>query len=119
MKRSWKRVLKLYRRDHFEVNTYTRVCEFHFASDDIKISLGIGRKTLISGAVPSKNLGKEDAKMVLTPSRKSPRKRICTKNLSDKITLAQREEKEPYCSAVSREEKLELEISDLKNEAFP
>ena len=49
-------VVKLYRRrgtnDTFCVNNNTRICEFNFKDDDIKVSIGIGRKTLVKDAVP-------------------------------------------------------------------
>ena len=53
---NWKRIVKLYRRrgtnDTFCINNNTRICEFHFKDDDIKVSIGIGRKTLVKNAVP-------------------------------------------------------------------
>ena len=58
-KKTWKRIVNLYRRkgakDDFTITNYTRICEFHFKSDDINVSLGIGRKTLKKGAIPCKN----------------------------------------------------------------
>ena len=54
--RKWRNV-KQFRRcgagDPFKINSKTVVCEFHFNDDEIKVSLGVGRKTLVRGTVPS------------------------------------------------------------------
>ena len=39
--------------DTFEIKKTTSICEFHFQAKEIKVSLGVGRKTLVEGAVPS------------------------------------------------------------------
>ena len=53
----WKKTIGQYRRkggaDTFEIKKTTRICEFHFQAKEIKVSLGVGRKTLVEGAVPS------------------------------------------------------------------
>ena len=48
------------------------VCEHHFKADEIRVSLGIGRKTLKPGAIPSIFNFKNPSKI---KSRKSPKKR--------------------------------------------
>ena len=57
MRRKWKSSIGRYRRkggaDSFQVKDTAVVCEFHFRPEEIKVSLGIGRKTLIKDAVPS------------------------------------------------------------------
>ena len=56
-RKRWVSILTSFRRkggqDNFKITNATRVCEFHFKPEEIRISSGIGRKTLISGAVPS------------------------------------------------------------------
>ena len=53
--RKWRNVVKPFRRcgagNSFKINSKTVVCEFHFNDYGIKVSLGVGRKTL--GTVPS------------------------------------------------------------------
>ena len=53
----WKKTIGQYRRkggaDTFEIKKTTHICEFHFQAKEIKVSLGVGRKTLVEGAVPS------------------------------------------------------------------
>ena len=39
--------------DSFKVTSSTVICEFHFKTSEIKVSSGYGKKTLISGAVPT------------------------------------------------------------------
>ena len=55
--KKWSSIIKQYRRsgsnDSFKIKSTTVVCEFHFKQEEIKISAGIGRKTLIPGSVPS------------------------------------------------------------------
>lgn len=57
MRRKWLSVISIYRRkggaDQFKVTNATRICEFHFKSEEIRVSKGIGRKTLVPGSVPS------------------------------------------------------------------
>ena len=48
------------------------VCEHHFKADEIRVSLGIGRKTLKPGAIPSIFNFKNPSKI---KPRKSPKKR--------------------------------------------
>ena len=73
----WKRIIRHYRRwgakDKFKITPGTVVCEFHFETKDIKVSLGRGRKTVRKGAVPKLFSFKKPR----TPSkRKSPKKRL-------------------------------------------
>ena len=53
----WKKAIGQYRReggaDTFEIKETTRICEFDFQAKEIKVFLGVGRKTLVEGAVPS------------------------------------------------------------------
>lgn len=74
----WRRIVKLYRRrgknDNFTINTNTRICEFHFKDDDIKVSMGIGRKTLVKNAVPIFKQSSEATPKRKPPVRRSPRK---------------------------------------------
>ena len=48
------------------------VCEHHFKADEIRVSLGMGRKTLKPGAIPTRFNFKNPSKI---KSRKSPKKR--------------------------------------------
>lgn len=55
---NWIRVIRNYRRkggkDNFDPsNKNVHICEFHFKSEDIKVSLGIGRKTIKTGVIQS------------------------------------------------------------------
>ena len=78
-RKSWFLALKPFRRkggsDSFTVKDSTRVCEFHFKQEEIRVSKGIGRKTLVPGAVPSIFEFK-----IRSPKkkRKSPTKRSCS-----------------------------------------
>ena len=53
----WKKAIGQNRRkggaDTFEIKKTTSICEFHFQGKEIKVSLGVGHKTLVEGAVPS------------------------------------------------------------------
>ena len=44
----WKCVVNTYRRkgagDKFEINSNTRICEFHFKANEIKVTHGTGKK---------------------------------------------------------------------------
>ena len=56
--KQWLSIFQTFRRkggsDGFDPNKKsTVICEFHFKEGEIKKSLGTGRKTLVSGAVPS------------------------------------------------------------------
>ena len=50
LQRKWLAANSRYRRkggiDQFKITNATRVCEFHFKPDEIRVSKGIGRKTL-------------------------------------------------------------------------
>ena len=52
----------------------TVICEFHFEITEIRVSLGMGRKTLVHGSILSLFKFRKRENM---SSRKSPRKRIC------------------------------------------
>ena len=56
LRRKWLAAISRYRRkggvDQFKITNATRVCEFHFKPDEIRVSKGIGRKTLLRGSVP-------------------------------------------------------------------
>jgi len=53
----WLKILSIYRRkggdDSFNKNKRLYVCEFHFQANEITVSLGIGRKKLKPGIVPT------------------------------------------------------------------
>ena len=54
---SLKKTIGQYRRkgytDTFKIKKTTHICEFNFQAKEIKVSLGVGRKTLFEGADPS------------------------------------------------------------------
>ena len=77
IRQDWIATISKYRRkggkDNFDINgKNVFICEFHFNSQDIKVSLGIGRKTVKPGAIPTIF---EHVKRKEEPKRKSPRKR--------------------------------------------
>ena len=57
LRKKWLQVIKSYRRtggaDKFTKTKKVMVCEYHFTSKQIRVSLGIGRKTYLPGSVPS------------------------------------------------------------------
>ena len=57
LRKKWLKVIKKYRRtggaDKFSKIKKVMVCEFDFNPKQILVSLGIGRKTYLSGSVPS------------------------------------------------------------------
>lgn len=76
--KSWCKEIYKYRRkgagDNFNITRHTKVCEFHFKPEEIKVSLGRGIKTLKTGnEIPSVFSFKEDKQ---TLKRKSPKKRL-------------------------------------------
>lgn len=76
--KAWCKEIQKFRRsggqDFFKINKNTKVCEFHFKDEDIKVSLGRGIKTLKIGTeVPSIYPFKTP---VESKYRKSPRKRL-------------------------------------------
>ena len=75
-RKKWVSTIKQFRRkgsgDTFEVNSSTRVCEFHFKPEEIKVSAGIGRKTLLPGVFPTMFKFREKH---VRKKRKSPAKR--------------------------------------------
>ena len=52
----WKEAIGQYRRKGgagtFEIKKTTRICKFHFQAKEIKVFLGVERKTLVEGAIP-------------------------------------------------------------------
>ena len=79
--RSWVNVISNYWRkggdDNFSVTKKsTVICEYHFKESEVRISIGSGRKTLVTGAIPSIF----SWKCVQTTKRKSPRKRRFPEN---------------------------------------
>lgn len=77
-RRKWINAISPYRRKGFD-DTYDPtnkdkyfVCEFHFKLEDIRVSIGIGRKTLKPGVVPT--IFKFKNPETIKP-RKSPKKR--------------------------------------------
>ena len=78
-KRRWINIISMYRRkgagDNFSPYDESKkyfVCEHHFKADEIRVSLGICRKTLKPGAIPSIFNFKNASKI---KPRKSPKKR--------------------------------------------
>lgn len=61
--------------DQFKITNATRVCQFHFKPDEIRVSKGIGRKTLLRGSVPSISKFKQSEEKNV---RKLPPKRLFT-----------------------------------------
>ena len=57
LRKKWLKVIGQFRRkgglDSFSVTESTTVCEFHFMPEQIRVSLSIGRKTLVSGSIPN------------------------------------------------------------------
>ena len=106
----WIRIVNNVRRkgagDNFTINEYTRICQFHFNPSDIKISLGIGRKTLSPGATPVFKNSTEQK-----PLRRSPRKRIFLEDQDDINNNTNAVTIEP-----SEVDILKKQLSDLQNE---
>ena len=79
LRRKWLAAISRYRRkggvDQFKITNATRVCEFHFKPDEIRVSKGIGRKTLLRGSVPSMFKFKQSEEKNV---RKLPPKRLFT-----------------------------------------
>ena len=55
--------------DTLEIKRNTRIFEFYFQAKEIKVSLGVGRKTLVEGAVLSVSPSKRKEEK---PTRKPP-----------------------------------------------
>ena len=57
LRKKWLQVIKRYRRtrgaDKFSKTKKVMVCQFHFNPKQIRVFLGIGRKTYLPGSVPS------------------------------------------------------------------
>ena len=58
--------------DNFTIKKKTKICEFHFDISWIKVGYDSGRKSLISGSIPTIFKFKKQKE---TPKRKSPKKR--------------------------------------------
>ena len=107
---SWKRIISQYRRkgagDQFSITEKTAVCEFHFKAEEIRVSLGIGRKTLVKDAVPSIFSFKNTD---IKPRRKSPRKRAFYNPELENTT-----ESMPTCTTITED----LEPSNTDEPSF-
>ena len=125
LNRQWKRIIGQYRRkgagDNFEIKKSTVLCEFHFEAQDIKVSLGQGKKTLKANATPKVFSFKPD---VVQPKRKSPKKRLIADNYSANFNSGSEIEGELELDEQEAEikrlklkiEELQLENNSLKNE---
>lgn len=75
--KKWLNIVSQFRRkggkDSFSVKRTTKICEFHFEIDNIKISIGHNIKTLKTGSIPTIFSFKTK---VEGPKRRSPRKRL-------------------------------------------
>ena len=71
----WLKVIKNLRRkggaDNFDAKKRIFICEFHFKTEDIRITMGVGRKKVIPGRIPSIF----ESRIPPKKSRKSPKKR--------------------------------------------
>ena len=86
-RQTWKRVVNLYRKkganDNFKITNNTRICEFHFKPEHIKVSLGYNRKKYTDDAVPViKSLKLKSATIRKPPLRRSPKKHPSSETLS-------------------------------------
>ena len=133
VRKEWIKIISRYRRkggkDSFTIKKSTKVCEFHFPINCIKVSLGYGKKSLVKGSVPSIFKFKEQSNK---KKRKSPKKRCFepeTVTESDSFTSMSDSEHEVSegCNEADNEnqsveetcqncELLQLEINRLKNE---
>ena len=115
MRNTWKRIVGLYRRkgssDKFEITQNTRICEFHFETKNIRITLGRGIKKLTPGAVPSIFPWKK----IPPPGRKPPAKRILSQDFeTPEVDI---HENNIVSDEKDREiESLKQQIEDLKSE---
>ena len=112
-KQKWVRAVNSVRRkgvgDNFEITDFTRICEFHFKKEDISVSLGIGRKTTKSNAVPI--FKKSEPKQ---PTRRSPRKRTLETIVESNTNFVENNQ-EPE-KELSDLERLQNEIADLNSD---
>ena len=117
--RQWKRIIYQHRRkgvgDNFKIKAATVLCEFHFETKDIKVSLGRGKKSLRPGAVPKLFSFKQEK---LVSKRKSPKKRLINEIEHFPMDCDASEEDEDTEITKLRQtiEKLEQENLSLKNE---
>lgn len=76
LRKLWISIISKYRRkggdDIFTVSKNTKICEFHFEIDRVKLGYGAGRKTLLKDSVPTIFKFKETN---TNKKRKSPKKR--------------------------------------------
>ena len=76
-RKKWIGIITQFRRkglgDSFQIKSTTRVCEFHFNSQEIKVSAGVGRKTLQPGVFPTVFKFRDNP---VPKKRKSPAERI-------------------------------------------
>ena len=111
----WKRAINNVRRkgpgDDFEINDTTRVCEFHFKTEDIKVSINTGRKNIRDKTVVPV-FKKKDEKP--STSRKPPKERHSIEPLESAMASCTMEPpEEPPLSEVDL---LKQEIATLKEE---
>ena len=89
LRRKWKSSIGRYRwkggADSFQIKDTTVVCEFHFRPEEIKVSLGIGRKTLTKDAVPSVFEFAMASDVTTKKARKPPKERFvdCNEDNND------------------------------------
>lgn len=112
LRKKWSKIVSQFRRkggkDGFSIKKTTKICEFHFAIEDIKISMGQNRKSLKTGSIPQIFSFKQKEE---PPRRRSPHKRL-REEAVDAI-LEDRQSK--YLSCQNCQELLER-IKDLENE---
>ena len=99
--------------DSFTVKKSTKVCEFHFRPEEIKVSIGTGRKTLLPGSVPSNFKFKEKTPV---KKRKSPVKRIQVIEESSESEYKDSEYSEIVSNSSFQEETINNEMTDNEND---
>ena len=93
LRKKWISTIKQFRRkgsnDSFQIKSTTKVCEFHFKPEEIKVSMGIGRKSILPGAIPSifKFRGSASPK-----KRKLPTKRVASTPIEESSASEYEEE---------------------------
>ena len=124
-RKKWIKIISNFRRsgprDNFDSSNKNKrifVCEFHFKPDEIRVTLGVGRKKLLPGAIPSIFDFKETRN---AKKRKSPKKRISL-NVQEKSSESSEIEEELLCvdpnyvlpPELTETELLKVEIQNLK-----
>ena len=114
-RKQWLKVLTNFRRkggaDSLDVKKRLYVCEFHFKTDEIRITLGIGRKKLKPGVVPSIF---EFKKTLEGKKRKSPKERVLPNaSVEDSSELSELSEEETF-ECVNPNNVLPLELGELE-----